>query len=78
MFKVGDIVEPKNTDSKYIMGYPHDYYEVIKVELSNITVVCVNDGFAGLEYYVDSDDWEYDKGYLRGLKIKQLRKKING
>ena len=80
MFKVGDIVEPKkdagDINSRYLLGYPSDYYKVKRIGIGNITVVCVNDGFEGLEYYVDEEKWQMDITYLRRLKLEKICSKL--
>lgn len=76
MFKKGDIVEPKETgkdmNSRYLKSYPDDYYQVIDVGIGNMTIVPMNDGYQGLNYYVDYENWQLNKTYLRGLKLKKI------
>ena len=80
MFKIGDIVEPKETgkdiNSMYLLGYPRDYYKVIGIGIDTITIVPVNDGFEALNYYVSSENWQLDMVYLRKLKINKICSKL--
>ena len=80
MFKIGDIVEPKEPSKdvffKYLLGYPHDYYKVISVGIDTITILPINDGFSGVDFYVDSNNWQLDRVYLRRLKIEKICLKL--
>ena len=81
MFKVGDIVEPnsdaKDVNSKYLLGYPSDYYKVKDVGSNDILkVITVNDGFEGSEFYVIGSDWKMDEIYLRAKKLQKICSKL--
>ena len=80
MFKVGDIVEPKkdgrDSNRKYLLDYPHDYYIITDVGDYDITILSVNDGFHGMYYYVDGENWQLDTSYLRRKKLEKICSKL--
>ena len=70
MFKVNDIIKPKNsiTDRNYM---------VTEVSFDHINVVeIINNKECGIYFHMASYAWEHDKNYYRRLKLKKICSKL--
>jgi hypothetical protein len=76
MFKIGDIVVPKDKTSQF----GQFVYMVDEIYLEHMQIVEFNDndgGLPSLGIYVQQDGWEHKKTYSRRLKIEKINSKIN-
>jgi hypothetical protein len=76
MFKNGDIVSVKNSNSS-VFGFTYRVEESYNKSNSMSLIPCgkTKEAFA-IYGYVNQDSWKYDEDYLRKIKLERIKEKI--